>query len=55
VTADAPLDAWVHVRDHEPHVAGGREFCPECCVQITARLVPTEQVVAIADAALTQP
>lgn len=55
VTADAPLDAWVHVRDHEPHVAGGREFCPECCVQITARLVPTEQAVAIADDALKQP
>ena len=42
VTADAPLDAWVHVRDHEPDVAGGRDSCPECCVQITARRIPTE-------------
>jgi len=55
VTADAPLDAWVHVRDHEPDVAGSREFCPECCVQITARRVPTEQAVAIANDALKQP
>jgi hypothetical protein len=54
VTADAPLDAWGHVRDHEPDVASGREFCPECCVQITARRVPTEQAVAIATDALKQ-
>jgi hypothetical protein len=54
VTADAPLDAWVHVRDHEPGVAGGRDFCPECCVQITARRVPTKQAVAIAHDALEQ-
>jgi hypothetical protein len=49
VTADAPLDAWGHVRDHEPEVAGGREFCPECRAQITARRVSTEQAVAIAN------
>jgi hypothetical protein len=55
VTADAPQDAWVHVRDHEPEVAGGREFCPECFVQITARRVPTAQAVAIASDALKQP
>jgi hypothetical protein len=55
VTADAPLDAWVHVRDHEPDIAGGREFCPECCVQITARRVPTDQAVAIANSALKKP
>ncbi len=54
VTADAPLDAWVHVRDHEPDVAGGTDFCPECCVQITARRVPTEQAVAIANDARHQ-
>jgi hypothetical protein len=52
VIADAPLDAWVHVRDHEPDLAGGKEVCPECFVQITARRVPTEQAVAIADDAL---
>ncbi len=52
VTADAPLDAWVHVRDHEPDVAGGRDFCPECCVQITARRVSTKRAVAIAADAL---
>jgi hypothetical protein len=49
VTADEPLDAWVHVRDHEPHGAGGKEVCPECCVQIRARRVPTAQALAIAD------
>ncbi len=54
VTADAPLDAWVRVRDHEPDAAGGREFCPECCVQIAARRIPTEQAVAIANEALKQ-
>ncbi len=53
VTADAPLDAWVHVRDHEPHIAGGRDVCLECCVQFTARRVPTEQAVAIASDALS--
>jgi len=55
VVADAPQDAWVHVRDHEPDVAGGRDTCPECCVQITARRVPTEQAIAIANGALRQP
>lgn len=55
VTADAPLDAWVHVRDHEPDIAGGREFCPECYVRITARRVPTERAVAIANDALRKP
>jgi hypothetical protein len=55
ITADAPLDAWVHVRDHEPEIAGGREFCPECLVQITARRVPTKQVVVIANDVLTKP
>jgi hypothetical protein len=55
VTADAPLDAWAHVRDHEPGTAGGREFCPQCCVQITARRVPTERAIAIANDALTKP
>lgn len=52
VTADAPLDAWVHVRDHEPHIASGRDVCPECCVQIMARRVPTAQALAIARDAL---
>jgi hypothetical protein len=55
VTADAPLDAWVHVRDHEPDIAGGREICPECFVQITARRVPTNQAIAIANDLLMQP
>jgi hypothetical protein len=55
VTADAPLDAWVHVRDHEPDIAGGREICPECFVQITARRVPTNQAIAIANDLPTQP
>lgn len=50
ITADAPLDAWVHVRDHEPEIAGGREFCPECLVRITARRVPTKDAVALAQA-----
>jgi hypothetical protein len=54
VTADAPLDAWAHVRDHEPDIASDRETCPVCCVQITARRVPTDQAVAIANDALKQ-
>jgi hypothetical protein len=52
ITADAPLDAWVHVRDHEPDVAGGREFCPECLVHIVARRAPTKHAIAIANDAL---
>ena len=28
VTADTPLDAWAHVRDHEPGDAGGRNPVP---------------------------
>jgi hypothetical protein len=50
VIADAPQDAWVHVRDHEPEIAGGRGTCPECCVQVTARRVPTKQAIGIARA-----
>jgi hypothetical protein len=55
ITADAPLDAWVHVRDHEPQIAGGRGFCPECFVQITARRVPTKEAIELANGALTKP
>jgi len=54
VIADAPLDAWVHVRDHEPAVAAGRASCPECYVQIMARRVPTPHAVAIANDALKE-
>jgi hypothetical protein len=52
VIADTPLDAWVHVRDHEPEPANGRQTCPECCVQITARRVPSKQILTIANESL---
>lgn len=29
VTADAPLDAWVHVRDHEPELAANGNLCEQ--------------------------
>lgn len=51
--ADSPIDAWVHVRDHEPHVANGRDACPECFVQIKARRAARSDMLALAPGAQT--
>ncbi len=48
VIADSPIDAWVHVRDHEPHIANGRDVCPECFAQIKARRAAGSDMMALA-------
>jgi hypothetical protein len=55
LTADTPVDAWVHVRDHEPDAAAGHDVCPECCVAVRARLQSTAQALALANTSQSAP
>ena len=50
VIADFPLDAWGHVRDHEPDGCGTFETCSECFVRVEGRFASSAEALAHARA-----
>lgn len=48
VISDTPLDAWVHVRDHEGGSTDRAETCSECFVGIEGRFEEAADAVALA-------
>lgn len=48
VRADTPIEAWVHVRDHEHNGAEAGSGCRQCFVGVEGVFEDTEQAVALA-------
>jgi hypothetical protein len=48
IIADSPIDAYVHVRDHELRSQRDREACPQCFVKIRGRFDNVLEAIAFA-------
>jgi hypothetical protein len=48
ITADSPLDAWCHVRDHSNGQTEAREDCPQCFVRVDGEFSDPADVIKIA-------
>lgn len=48
ITADSPLDAWCHVRDHSDRETEAGDECPECFVRVDGEFTDPADVIEVA-------